>query len=155
MAAKYQVNLSVNAGTSFAQEFSITNADLSPKNITGYSLTGKIAKHPHAIDATLHSSKKKAYKTLDFNCRVVSGEGGIAEIYLPSKLTSQLKEGKYVYNVVSRTPNGELQEVVGGLVFVERAFASPDLEVIYDGGGANDGGGGDELIIDGGSAMGF
>jgi len=154
MAAKFQVNITVSAGTSFAQEFSVTNTDLSPKNITGYVLTGKIAKHPEAIDATVHSSKKKAYKTLDFNCRIVDGVGGIAEIYLPSKKTSQLKEGKYVYNVVARTPNGELEEVVGGLVFVERAFASPDLNVIYDGGGAADSDGVD-LILDGGSAMGF
>ena len=64
-----------------------------------------------------------------------------------------MSEGKYVYSVVAQDRNGNKSEVVDGLVFVERGFASPDSEVIFDGGGATFTG--NEIILDGGTSSSY
>ena len=122
MAAQYQVNISVAAGTDFTQEFTVTNPDNSPVDITGYKFFANLAKHPTAIDAAVSTSGSPVYKYVPFTTLVVDGKKGIYNITLTAAQTSKIEEGKFVYNVVMQDLNGEKSNVVGGLAFVDVAF---------------------------------
>jgi hypothetical protein len=150
MAASYQVNLNINAGTTFSQEFFLTNPDKSPTNITGYKFYAKMAKHSTAMVATQSTRDNPVYSYIPMTATVADGVGGKYKLYMSSKKTAKLSEGKYVYSVVAQDLNGNKSEVVDGLVFVERGFASPDSETVFDGGGASLTG--DEIILDGGTS---
>ena len=122
MAAQFQVNISVAAGTDFTQEYTVTNPDNSPVDITGYKFFANLAKHPTAIDAAVSTSGSPVYKYVPFTTLVVDGKRGIYNITLTAAQTSKLEEGKYVYNVVMQDLNGEKSNVIGGLAFVDVAF---------------------------------
>ena len=153
MSASYQVNLQINAGTTFKQNFYLTNPDKSPTNITGYVFYARIAKHPSAMVATESTRDNPVYNYIPMTATVVDGVGGVYCLYMSSKQTAKLSEGKYCYSVVAQDRNGNKSEVVDGLVFVERGFASPDSEVIFDGGGATFTG--NEIILDGGTSSSY
>ena len=122
MAAQFQVNISVAAGTDFTQEYTVTNPDNSPVDITGYKFFANLAKHPTAIDAAVSTSGSPVYTYVPFTTLVVDGKKGLYSITLTTAQTSKLEEGKYVYNVVMQDLNGEKSNVIGGLAFVDVAF---------------------------------
>lgn len=150
MTAAYQVNIHIDAGLPFTQEYYITNPDRSPRNITGFKFLGSASKHPSSIDATKARSGGPVYKMLPFTTRVVDGQKGILSISMPKEYTARMAEGKYVYNVTMKDTNGHSSTAVSGLCFVN--VATPELpgQVILDGGGAfmEDGGN----VLDGGGA---
>jgi hypothetical protein len=124
MAAPYQVNISIGAGTGFAQEFSIANPDGSPVVITGFKFFGNLAKHPTAIDAIASTSGSMVYDYFPFTTRIVNGNSGVYEISMSPGDTAKLQEGKYVYNVVMQDSSGDKTSVISGLAFVDVAFGS-------------------------------
>ena len=124
MAIQYQVNIQITAGCDFRQEFTLANPDLTPKVITGANFKAGLAKHAVSIDAYQSTSEKPVYKITPFTTSVVDGNGGVYSIAMTAAETQKLKEGKYVYNVILEDVNGIKSEVVSGLVFVEKGFAS-------------------------------
>ena len=130
MAAAFQVNLTISAGLSFRQEFTITNADKSPVNLAGASFTGALSKYERAINADLSTSAVPIYERIYFECEVVNPAAGVYCIKLTPEQTNKLLEGKYVYNVVMRNVNNELISVAQGLAFVEIAFGAPFEEIV-------------------------
>jgi len=124
MAPQFQVNINISAGVDFNQEFVIQNPDGSPVVITECSFAANLAKHPTAIDAMVSTSGTPVYKYVPFSTSVVSGTGGKYSIALTSSQTSKLEEGKYLYNVVMTDINGETQNIMAGLAFVDVAFGA-------------------------------
>lgn len=124
MAAPFQVNVTIDAGTDFTQEFTITEPNGVRVDITGYTFLANLGKHPTAIDAAVSTSGNKVYDYLNFATRVVDGANGIYSISLTAKQTSALAEGKYVYNVVMEDLNKDRISVIGGLAFVSVAFGA-------------------------------
>lgn len=124
MAIQYQVNLQVTAGCDFRQEFTLANPDSTPKVITGATFKAGLSKHAVSINAHESTRDEPVYNIVAFTTSVVDGEGGIYSIGLTAEETQKLEEGKYVYNVVLKDVNGTITEVVSGLVFVEKGFAS-------------------------------
>ena len=150
---KFQVNISISGGVDFSQEFTMTNPDMSPVNITGYKFVGKLMKHPSSVDAVTSTRDLRTQKYVSFICNVIDGMRGVYNIYLPAKSTQNIPEGKYVYNVVAKDVNGVSSDAVGGLAFVETAFAMSNQDYIFDGGSSSDEG--DTIILNGGTASGF
>lgn len=136
MTAAYQVNIHIDAGLPFTQEFYITNPDRTPRNITGSKFFGSVSKHPNSIDATKAGKGNPVYKKLSFQTRVVDGQKGIMSISLSNELTSLLAEGKYVYSITMKDVNGYSSTVVSGLCFINIATSELPGEVVLDGGGA-------------------
>ena len=124
MAIQYKVNIQITAGCDFRQEFTLANPDLSPLALTGAKVHGAMGKHPEAIKAYLSTSEEPVHNFIPFTTTVVDGNSGIYSIGLTAAQTTQLNEGKYVYNVVLEDVNGILTEAVSGLCFVEKAFAT-------------------------------
>ena len=155
MASGYQVNIVINAGVSFYQEFYLTEPDLSPRQITGCKFAANLSKHPRSIDVVTSTSEKPKYNFHKFQTKVVDGNGGVFALTMPAHQTQKLKEGKYVFNVIMREKNGFRSSVLDGLVFVDIAFGDeeildPDQDIVADGGGSS------SLVpsftLDGGSA---
>ena len=124
MASPFTVNINVNAGTDFSQQFTITNPDLSPVDITGYKFYANIAKHPTAIDADVSTSGNPKYQYTPFTTKVDSGTAGTYSISLSSTTSSKLVEGKYVYNIIMEDLSGDKTSVISGLAFVDVAFGA-------------------------------
>ena len=130
MAQAFQVNLTISAGLSFRQEFTLTNPDKSPVDLTGASFTGALSKYERAVNADLSTSGAPVYERTYFECEVVNPTLGVYCIKLTPDQTVKLAEGKYVYNVVMKNVNLELLPAVQGLVFVDVAFGAPFEEVV-------------------------
>lgn len=149
----YQVNISISSGVNFSQEFTLTNPDMSPVNITGYKFVGKLSKHPQSIDAVLSTRDNRVQKGVKFSCNVIDGYGGVYNVYLPAKTTQRIEEGKYCYNIVAIDVNGNSSVAVSGLAFVEQAFGISDGDYLFDGGSSAEDP--NTIILNGGTATGF
>ena len=100
------VNLRIDKGTNFEATFNVTNADGSAFNLTGYSATVKLNKHP-----TSSTSKS-------FNVTLTASTGEI-KISMSSSTTSELSTGINIYDVViTETATSEISKVFEGNVTV-------------------------------------
>lgn len=79
-------NLVIDQGTTFSFSFNLTNADGSAKDLTNYTIAAQIRK-------SYYTSTK-----VDFTTDTVDAEGEIT-ISLTSTQTSNLKAGRYVYDI--------------------------------------------------------
>ena len=124
MASPFTVNINVEAGADFSQQFTITGPDLAPVDITGYKFYANLAKHPTAVDAFTSTSGSPVYAYTPFVTNVVNGTAGTYSISLPSASSSKLEEGKYVYNIIMEDVSGDKTSVISGLAFVDVAFGA-------------------------------
>jgi len=90
MAAIYVSNIVVNSGSDFTQTFTLENTDSnSSLNLTGYSVSAQMRKHAGSTTAT------------DFTTSVeIPATDGKVTISLTSTQTSNLKSGRYVYDIL-------------------------------------------------------
>ena len=121
MASTFQVNINITAGVQFTQEYTITNADRTPTDLTGFIFYANLAKHEEALNAVTSTSSAPVWKYCALTTNIVNATDGKYTIALTSTESSKLDEGKYVYSVVSLN-NGVYTEVVRGLAFVNKAF---------------------------------
>ena len=117
------VNLFVDAGTDFSRSFYLTNYDKSPRDITGGTVSARMAQHPTALIAHLSTSEEVVPNFINLNASVVDGAGGHYSISIPADESGKLREGKYSYSVVMEL-DGKTEKLVDGLIFVDVAFAS-------------------------------
>ena len=91
--AVYVSNIVINSGTTFSETFTLESATTnSAFDLTGYSGAGAIAKSI-AVGATLGA-------TQTFTVGITSATGGLLKISLTDTQTSNLTEGRYVYDVL-------------------------------------------------------
>ena len=98
-----QLNSYIDQGTDFRLTVELFDDDDLDLPIANYSFFGDIRK--------LYSSKR----TAEFEFE--KSENDIT-LKLDALVTSQLKPGKYQYDVIMRKPTGELSKIVDGIVFV-------------------------------------
>jgi len=118
------VNLTMSAGVDFSHTYYLANYDKSPRNIEGCEVAAYMAKHPGALVAHLSTSTEPVYNMIKLDASVIDGPGGEYSISLPSTGTTQVSEGKYVYNVVITNPDGSSEKLVDGLIIVGVSFAA-------------------------------
>ena len=117
-----QINLAIQGGVDFTQEFTVTNNDMSPKNITGATFYAQLAKHQTAQIVEQSTTSARVYSTVSFTTTVIDGVGGRYSISLTPDASRAINPGKYVYSIVMKDTVGDLSELVNGLVFVNKAF---------------------------------
>lgn len=107
MAAVYVNNLVINAGANFSQTFTLESGDTnSALDLTGYTVSAQMRKYAGSSTATT------------FTANIVSpGSLGKIIISLTSAQTTDLKPGRYVYDVVV-TQNSTKTRVIEGMVLV-------------------------------------
>ena len=87
--AAYISNIVIDAGADFNQVFTLEDSANSPLDLTGYSATSKLKKHPASLN-------DKATFAVSFPSRTQ----GQLKIALGSSVTSALKAGRYSYDVL-------------------------------------------------------
>lgn len=103
----YVNNLVINSGANFTQNFILENiSDGSPVGLSGYTISSKMRKHPGSSSSTT------------FTTSVVNASTGEIKISLASTITSSLKPGRYVYDIVSTDLAGFKTRVIEGMVLV-------------------------------------
>jgi hypothetical protein len=107
MAAVYTSNLVINAGADFSQIFSLeNNTSSSDLNLTDYSVNALMRKHPASSSAII------------FSAQVTDAISGNIRIGLGATITSHIKPGRYVYDIVITDELGTKTRVVEGMALV-------------------------------------
>jgi len=120
MASTFGVNIQLTAGSDFGQEFYLANPDKSPMDITGCKFTAYFTKNPGAINAVESELPgSPVYQASPMNTSVVNGKGGVYSLGLPKETTLGFQQGKYVYAVNMTDVNGNKQQVLNGLLFID------------------------------------
>ena len=105
--AVYVSNLTVNTGTTFSQIFTLESAATnSATDLTGFTATAQMRKHPGSSSAT------------DFSTQIINATGGRIRVGLTTSQTSSLKPGRFMYDVLITDTSGEVTRVLEGSVLV-------------------------------------
>ena len=87
--AAYISNIVIDAGADFEQVFNLESSSNAPLDLTGFTATSKLKKHPASLN-------DKASFVVSFPNRTQ----GELKIALGSSITSTLKAGRYSYDVL-------------------------------------------------------
>ena len=105
----YVSNIVINGGTDFSQVFTLEDAGTnSALNLNGYTVKAEMRKHPSATGVTT------------FTSTVTGSSTGQITIGLSTSQTANLKEGRYVYDVVVTNSASYMTRVVEGMVLVSK-----------------------------------
>lgn len=107
MAAVYVNNLVINSGSNFSQSFNLEGSDNSPLNLTGYQVDAQMRKWSGSSVAI----------TFTTTIELPSTQGKIL-ISLSSEDTTNIKPGRYIYDVVITDSLGIKNRVIEGMVLV-------------------------------------
>jgi len=106
MAAVSIVNLVIHKGTDFEENFYFTEEDGSPLNLTGYTGSAKIRKHPTATKYNI------------FTITFVDRAKGNLKVSMGSSVTSNLNSGRNCYDILLTDNFGKVSKVIEGSVIV-------------------------------------
>lgn len=81
------VELNIEAGTDFETEVTVSDASQFPKDLQDYSVFAQLRKSYYSTTA------------IDFDISVDDPVGGIITLELSSEVTSNIRPGRYVYDV--------------------------------------------------------
>ena len=116
MAAVYVSNLVVNQGATFTQKFELENVSSnSALDISGFTVQALMRKHAAAPGVAC-----------TFTASIADADSGTIQIGISSVTCSQLKPGRYVYDVIVSDSAGEVTRVVEGAVLVRGAVTRAD-----------------------------
>ena len=106
----YTSNIVIHTSTDFEQIFVFENEDSdSALNLTGYTGCAKLKKYEASSPAA------------NFEVVITNIELGKVRIALGSTMTSNLKPGKYFYDLLLNSPTGTTSRVVEGTALVKKS----------------------------------
>ena len=94
----------VDQGTDFETTIDIAGADGNPVDLTGYVIAGQVRKA--YTSSTAHN----------FVASVTVPTSGTVNIQLTNASTSNMKAGRYVYDVEMTSPSGVKTRVIEGIL---------------------------------------
>ena len=112
MAVVYVNNLTINSGEDFDQDFDLIETGGNTINLTNYFAKAQIRKHPDSSTA------------INFTIGFPNRAFGKINLSLPSWVTSNLKQGRYVYDVMVTKPGGKKEIVLEGSVLVRAGIST-------------------------------
>jgi len=105
--AVYVVNLVIDQGADFTQTFNLEDdATASALDLNGFTGAAQLRKHP--------SSKKK----FDFTVAFPDRGNGVVRLDMSDTLTSTIKPGRYVYDILITASGGTRTRIVEGSALV-------------------------------------
>ena len=116
--AAYISNIVIDAGADFDQVFNLESSSNAPLDLTGFTATSKLKKHPASLN-------DKATFAVSFPNRTQ----GELKIALGSSITSTLKAGRYSYDVLLN--DGSLKtRIVSGSAIVTAGVTTGELKCL-------------------------
>jgi hypothetical protein len=106
MAAVYVSNIVINVGADFTQTFNLATSDNSALNLTGYGVSSVMRKY---------SNSSTSY---GFNVSIANSSQGIIQIGMATSVSSNIKPGRYIYDIVITDPFSIKNRVVEGTALV-------------------------------------
>jgi hypothetical protein len=101
----YVSNIIIDAGSDFSQTFNLENIANSPLNLTGYTGSALMKKHPASLTTT-------ASFAVSFPDRMA----GQVKLSLGSSITSTLKPGRYCYDILLNDGSTKSRIVEGSAI---------------------------------------
>ena len=132
----YVNNITVNTGEYFSRDFYLDNLDGSPLDLTGYSGSSQIRKHANSLNPT-------ATFTLTF----VDRSNGRIRVALASTITTTIKPGRYVYDILFTDDTGKKSVVIEGNILATADVSLGCTFPEFQGGGGSGGGGSGEMLM--------
>jgi hypothetical protein len=112
MAAVYTHNIIINSGADYSQEYDLFETGGRVIDLTNYSAKAQLRKH--------RGSSTSVSFTISFTNR----KSGKIKLTIPSWITSRLKPGRYLYDILFTKPNGERDIVLEGNVNVRAGIST-------------------------------
>lgn len=106
--------LTIDQGTTFANEINLTNDDSSPKDITGYSFESQIRKSYYSTNPTAN-----------IDITITSEVGGNIRMSIDSANTANIKAGRYLYDLKMTTDEGIVTRIIEGIITVTPQVSKP------------------------------
>lgn len=100
-------NFYIDQGTDFSTIINLTNADGTPRDLTGASVASQIRR---GFESTSFVS---------FNATVHNNLGGQIKLNLTNAQTALMKAGRYVYDVELTNSSGEKSKPLKGLIIID------------------------------------
>ena len=113
----YGVNLTINTGSDFESNFNIVRTSSAAFDLTGYSGSAQLAKSV-AIGATIGA-------VATFNVGFTSAAAGKIKVSLGSTSTRNLKEGRYVYDVIVSSGSTVYNIINGNILVLSGVSSAP------------------------------
>jgi len=112
MSVIYVTNLVIYTGTDFEQSFTLENDQSnSALNLTGYNASAQLRRYETSLSATNF--------TISFpNDRTT----GIVTLSIGSSISSTIKPGKYLYDLVITSPSNIKTKVIEGIALVKKSI---------------------------------
>ena len=108
----YVRNLSFDNNDDFSETFELEKTSGVPVNLTGFGVSSYMRKHPDSSSFT------------EFTVGITSAADGRISIGMTLPVTSTLKPGRYVYDVLLVRPNGSKTIGVEGSVLVRQGIST-------------------------------
>lgn len=105
MASNPVINITIPQGSDFSETFVSTENNGSTSNLSGYTGTAKMKKHPGAT------------KSSSFSVSITAATGEVA-IAMTSGVTVELEPGRYFYDVKLVSGSGAVSRLVEGMALV-------------------------------------
>ena len=103
--AAYISNIVIDAGADFDQIFNLENVANAPLDLTAYTATSKLKKHPASLN-----------NTATFVVSFPNRTQGQIKISLGSTLTSAIKAGRYSYDILLNDGSVKTRIVSGSAI---------------------------------------
>ena len=111
MAATPAINIVIPQGADFSETFVSTESNGSASNLTGYTGTARMKKHPGATESTSFSVSITA----------ITGE---VTISLSAATSAGLDPGRYYYDVRLESSTSSVSRLVEGMAFVRAGITT-------------------------------
>tara|TARA_B100001250_G_scaffold116229_1_gene98543 strand:- start:356 stop:703 length:348 start_codon:yes stop_codon:yes gene_type:complete len=105
--AAYVSNIIIDIGADFNQTFNLEDSSNAPLNLTGYTGSSLMKKHPASLS-----------DTATFSVSFPNRTAGQVKISLGSSTTSGLKAGRYCYDVLVSSASSIKTRIVEGSAIV-------------------------------------
>ena len=108
----YVRNLTINTSTDFSETLELTQSGGGAVNLTGFGGVAHLRKTPESTNY------------VGFGISFVNRSGGIVNISMASTITSTIKAGRYVYDLLLIRPNTTKTIAVEGTVLVRSGIST-------------------------------
>lgn len=100
------VELQIDSGATFSTEITVNDANGFPLNLSDYSARSQM--------------RKSYYSTISypFDVTIVDANNGIIQMDMSAANTSNIRAGRYVYDVEIESPSGVISRIFEGIVTI-------------------------------------
>lgn len=110
----YVRNFVINQGVDFSQSLNLESTEDTPISITGYAASSYIRKHSESKNIIA-----------GFGISFSNPSAGELTLSLGSTITSHIKEGRYVYDVVLKNNSTNKKSIImEGMIFVRSGITA-------------------------------